>query len=101
MIATVKSGAKFSGQFLGADPRNNNLGISLKWVKLLKAAPGEDKSKEGQFFGGGPEKVVVFEQTDVVEVQANGLTFGVDAPGASQNGRAPIYPWSECLLTVF
>lgn len=87
---TVKTGAQYSGVLIGADPRNNDIGATLKSVKLLKSGFGdtEEKSKEGEFVGGGKDKIMVFEQKDVVDIAAQNINLGVDTPTSSsqQNG---------------
>ncbi|KAF8544066.1 hypothetical protein BDD12DRAFT_725027 [Trichophaea hybrida] len=90
VVVTVKSGAQYVGILLGADPRNHDLGVSLKQVQLLKPGPGDsdEKTKEGEYLGGGKEKVLVFEPKDVVEVAAQKVYFENEAPnsGTQQNG---------------
>jgi len=93
VVVTVKSGAQYIGILLGADPRNHDLGISLKQVKLLKPAPGDDdeKTKESEYLGGGKEKVMIFEPKDVVEITAQKVYFetGPSSAGTQQNGMIP------------
>ena len=87
---TVKSGAQYTGTFVAAEPRSQDVGVSLRSVKLLKAGLGdnEEMAKEGEYAGGSSEKVVVFEPKDVVEIAASKVTFDTEAPssGAQQNG---------------
>lgn len=90
VTVTVKSGAQYTGILVGADPRNHDLGVSLKRVKLLKAGLGysEEKSKEGEYLGGNYDKVMIFEQKDVVELAAQKVTFETEVTNATthQNG---------------
>jgi hypothetical protein len=86
---------------VGADPRNHDLGVSLKRVKLLKAGLGdnEEKAKEGEYIGGGNDKVMIFEQKDVVEIAAQKVVFEAETPNPTthQNGKAlRSYPTRPC-----
>lgn len=73
----------------GVETKNNDFGVCLKWAKLVKSPLGEeDKGQVGQYVGGGPEKVMIFEGKDVVDVGAQQIALGGGAttPAAQQNG---------------
>jgi PAB1-binding protein PBP1 len=89
----------------GADTKSHDLGASLKWVKLHKAAPGdnEEKEKEGQYVGGGQEKSMVFEPKDLVDIFAEKVQLGdagASGPAAhQQNGKSVISLVPRMFLT--
>jgi len=90
VTVTVKSGAQYTGTFVGADPRSQDIGVSLKSVRLLKAPPGDtdEKGKDGEYITGGKERVMVFEPKDVVDIAAQKVMFENEIPHAPthQNG---------------
>jgi hypothetical protein len=69
-------------------------------VKLLKAGLGdEEKAKEGEYVGGSNDKVMIFEQKDVVEIAAQKVTFESEVVATHQNGKALhslAYAFPEC-----
>ena len=86
----MKSGARFSGILCGVSTATPDLGCSLKWVKQIRAPPGtqEDDSTANAYFGGGPEKMVVFPGQEVVEFHAEKVVLGdPESSRHAQNGK--------------
>lgn len=89
----MKTGAQYSGVLTGSDTKAHDLGAALKWAKLHKSAPGdtEEKEKEGQFVGGGPEKSMMIEAKDLVEIFSEKVPLGdaaASGPTFQQNGKS-------------
>lgn len=70
------------------ETKGADLAYTLKWTKLHKAFVEEDKPKEGEYVGGGPEKIMVFDGKDVVDVEAKDILLGDSATTKAglQNG---------------
>lgn len=89
MTVTVKSGAQYIGVLTGVDAKQD-ISVVLKQAKLLRADPSdsEEKAKEGEYVGGGADKVMIFEAKDFVDLAANAVPFEpeVTAAGPQQNG---------------
>lgn len=70
------------------ETKGSDLAYTLKWAKLHKSLVEEDKSKEGEYVGGGPEKIMVFDGKDVVDVAAKDILLGdsANARANHQNG---------------
>ncbi|KAI5809719.1 hypothetical protein DFH27DRAFT_157584 [Peziza echinospora] len=89
VTVTVKSGARFTGILCGVSTATPDLGCSMKWVKQSRAAPGtqEDNSTANAYFGGGPEKMVVFPGQEIVEIHAEKVILGdPESSRHAQNG---------------
>lgn len=67
----------------------------MKWVKLVRGPlgdNGEDKVEEGEYVGGGPEKTMVFENKDLVDILAERIVLGeIEGPTNQQNGISALY----------
>lgn len=65
----------------------------MKWVKLVRAPLGDsgDGLEEGDHVGGGPEKTMLFEPRDLVDIFAEKIAFG-EAEGHAnhQNGKSAL-----------
>ncbi|KAI5784584.1 hypothetical protein EDC01DRAFT_618501, partial [Geopyxis carbonaria] len=89
IIVTVKTGARYSGVLTGADTKSD-LACTLKWTKLMKAPFGEndEKHKVGDYIGGGSEKVMIFGDKDVVDIQSSGVILSdtETSQATQQNG---------------
>ncbi|KAL7269915.1 poly(A)-binding protein binding protein [Rhizina undulata] len=91
---TLKTGARFTGILSGADPRHSDLGVAVKWARQVRGPfgdSGEEKIKEGAYVGGGPEKAMIFEQKDLVDIFAEKVVLGeseTSTPANQQNGTA-------------
>ncbi|KAH0613273.1 uncharacterized protein H6S33_009653 [Morchella sextelata] len=86
---TLKTGARYTGILVGADAKNHDIGVVMKWVKLVRAPLGDsgDGVEEGDHVGGGPEKTMIFEPRDLVDIFAEKIALG-EAEGHAnhQNG---------------
>ncbi|CCX10457.1 Similar to PAB1-binding protein 1; acc. no. P53297 [Pyronema omphalodes CBS 100304] len=91
VTVTVKSGAQYIGVLTGVDAKQD-ISVVLKQAKLLRADPSdsEEKAKEGEYVGGGADKVMIFEAKDFVDLAANAVPFEpeVTAAGPQQNGNS-------------
>lgn len=92
VTVTVKSGAQYAGILSGVDTKSHDLGVSLKFAKLVKAGLGdmEEKGKDGGLAEAVCEQTIVFEAKDVVELAADDIKLGdSEVIGAPQtNGEA-------------
>lgn len=71
------------------DTKGSDLSYTLKWTKLYKSPfVEEDKAKEGEYVGKGPEKVMIFDGKEVVDVEAKDILLGdsANARAGHQNG---------------
>lgn len=72
----------------------------MKWVRLVRGPlgdNGDDKVEEGEYVGGGPEKTMVFEPRDLVDIFAEKVVLGeAEGPVNHQNGKQTI----EWLMNV-
>lgn len=63
----------------------------MKWVRLVRAPlgdNGDDKVEEGEYVGGGPEKIMIFEPRDLVDIFAEKIILGEpEGPTNHQNGK--------------
>lgn len=91
----MKGGAQYTGTLTGANTKTNELGVSLKWVKLHKAGDDSEKEKEGQNAGGGPENSMVIEPKDFMDLRSEGVNVETGAGAGStahQNGKKYSHP---------
>lgn len=78
----------------GADTKTHDIGVAMKWVRLVRGPlgdNGDDKVEEGEYVGGGPEKTMVFEPRDLVDIFAEKVVLGeTEGPVNHQNGKQTI-----------
>lgn len=90
---TLRSGARYLGILAGADTKNHDLGVAMKWVRLVRAPLGDnsdEKVEEGEYVGGGPEKTMIFEPKDLVDIFAERVPLGDEESqqhSTNQNGK--------------
>lgn len=89
MTITLKTGARFSGILSGVSTASSDLGCVLKWVKQVRPATGsqEEEPSQNGYIGGGPEKTVIFQPHDVVEIFAEKVALGDPEITKTPNGE--------------
>lgn len=94
---TLKTGARFSGILSGTSTAQNDLGCILKWAKQIRGASGNEEvnnALSGGYIGGGPDKTVIFESKDLVEIHAEKVALGdSDIVKSGQNGKYRALPY--------
>lgn len=77
----------------------------MKWVRLVRGPlgdNGDDKVEEGEYVGGGPEKTMVFEPKDLVDIFAEKVILGeAEGPANYQNGISILYKLLNFLQVLF
>ncbi|KAF3924319.1 hypothetical protein ABW21_db0208378 [Orbilia brochopaga] len=85
VIVTTKSGSQFSGIFAGSST-NGDFGCVLKFAKQVRGPQGEEDQMTPGYFGGGPEKALVIEAKDLMDIEATDVILDSLEASSNQNG---------------
>ncbi|KAK6339044.1 hypothetical protein TWF696_009838 [Orbilia brochopaga] len=85
VTATTKSGSQFSGIFAGAST-NGDFGCVIKFAKQVRGPQGEEDQITSGYFGGGPEKAMVIEAKDLMDLEATEVVLDSLEASSNQNG---------------
>lgn len=77
----------------------------MKWVRLVRGPlgdNGDEKAEEGEYVGGGPEKTMIFEPKDLVDIFSEKVVLGeVEGPVNHQNGKYALCKLVFCFPSPF
>ncbi|KAF3936465.1 hypothetical protein ABW19_dt0207485 [Dactylella cylindrospora] len=85
VTATIKNGARFKGVFAGA-PTNGDMGCVLKFAKQVRGPQGEEDQVASGYVGGGPEKTLIIEGKDLMDLEVPDVVLEASEAGPNQNG---------------
>ncbi|EWC45764.1 hypothetical protein DRE_05101 [Drechslerella stenobrocha 248] len=85
VTVTIKSGAQFTGVYAGSST-NGDFGCVLKFAKQLRGPQGEEDQVASGYVGGGPEKALILEGKDLMDIDASDVTLESLEVATNQNG---------------
>ncbi|KAF3907208.1 hypothetical protein ABW20_dc0100261 [Dactylellina cionopaga] len=85
VTATIKTGAQFQGVYSGSS-MNGDFGCILKFAKQTRGPQGEEDQIAPDYIGGGPEKTLIIEGKDLMDLEALDVPLDSSEVAASQNG---------------
>ncbi|EPS37162.1 hypothetical protein H072_9242 [Dactylellina haptotyla CBS 200.50] len=85
VTATIKSGAQFQGVYTGS-AMNGDFGCVLKFAKQTRGPQGEEDQIVAGYIGGGPEKVLIIEGKDLMDLEVPEVPLESSEVPTNQNG---------------